>query len=298
MKKYGLDARAKKYWVDAKVDIKEADSYNHTPSLAAKTAFFYVQSAGHFKCNRGYYTKREGYRSILMIYTVSGNGYARYRDREYSLKSGQVLIMDCFDYQEYYQDNNSSWEIKWLHFYGSSSQDYFNLIYEKHGAVIDLKDSEEYHHILDEILRMADGNGFMPEARASLLITCLLTELLLEGYDPNEGCDVKALNEIVRRALDFVEVNYSSNISLTDMANYSCCSRYHFSRLFKKVTGFSPYEYLVKYRMNKAKNLLRSTEKTVEEIAGIVGFGSNSNFIRTFRELEGMTPLKYRKYWN
>ena len=106
------------------------------------------------------------------------------------------------------------------------------------------------------------------------------------------------MNEHVTLALAFVEENYNSNISLSDMASHSCCSEFHFSRLFKKVTGYSPYEYIVKYRVNKAKNLLKNTDKSVEDIAECVGFGSASNFIRTFREFEGMTPLKYRKYWS
>lgn len=288
----------KKYWVDAKVETKDLISYNHTPSIVAKSAFFYMQGVGHYWCDMNYYTKREGYRSILLIYTVSGNGYARYRDSEYELKAGQVLLMDCYDYQEYRTDKNSIWEIKWLHIYGSSSQEYFNIIYDKHGAVIDLQDSSGVQSIIDEILNMAGKSDFLPEARVSMLIMQLLTGLLLEGGDSGNNYDTKTLNDHVKLALEFVEENYYSNISLSDMASYSCCSEYHFSRLFKKITGYSPYEYIVKYRVNKAKNLLKNTDKSVEYIAECVGFASTSNFIRTFRELEGMTPLKYRKYWN
>lgn len=288
----------KKYWLDAKLGMNESVSYHHTPSIVAKSAFFYVQDVGHFWCNSEYYTKREGYRSILLIYTVSGNGHARYRDREYELKAGRMLLMDCYDYQEYFSGSDSVWEIKWLHFYGSTSQEYFNMIYDKHGAVIDLPDGTGVQAILDEILKMADKRVFLPEARISMLITQLLTEVLLEGTDSSESYDATALNEHVQLALEYIEENYSSSISLSDMASHSCCSEYHFSRLFKRTTGYSPYEYVVKYRVNKAKNLLKNTDKTVEEISEGVGFGSTSNFIRTFRELEGMTPLKYRKYWN
>ncbi len=288
----------KKFWVDAKLKTMDSVSYHYTTSMVAKSAFFFVQDVGHFWCDKDYYTKREGYSSILLIFTVSGNGYARYRDKEYELKAGQVLLMDCFDYQEYFTDNNSLWEIKWMHFHGSTSQEYFNLIYNKHGAVIDLQDSSCVQAILDEILQRVDKNDLLHEARVSMLITQLLTELLLVGGDSGDSYNAKALNEHVTLALAFVEENYNSSISLSDMASHSCCSEFHFSRLFKKVTGYSPYEYIVKYRVNKAKNLLKNTDKSVEDIAECVGFGSASNFIRTFRELEGMTPLKYRKYWS
>lgn len=286
-----------KYWIDAKSVALNSVSYNHTPSLMAKSAFFYMQSVGHFRCEPGYYTKREGYRSYLLLYTVSGKGYARYRDREYELKAGQVLLMDCYDYQEYYPDQDSIWEIKWLHFFGSTSQEYFNIIFDKNGAVIEIMDRSNVQYLLDEILMMAEESDFLPEARVSLLILQLITELLLEGGESGVNYNARVVNEHVKLALDFVEENYNNSITLSDMASHSCCSEYHFSRLFKKITGYSPYEYIVKYRVNKAKNLLKNTDKSVEDISECIGFGSPSNFIRTFRELEGMTPLKYRKYW-
>lgn len=273
-------------------------SYHHTPSMVAKSAYFYVQDIGHYGCDAEYYTKREGYHSFLLIYTVSGSGRARYRDREYELKPGQALLMNCYEYQEYSTGKNGFWEIKWIHFYGSTSEEYFNIIYNKHGAVIDLSECNVIETILDEILRLADKSSFLPEAKAALLITQLLTELLLEDGDVSENVNSRPLNEHVQKALDYVENHYSEDISISDLAGHSCCSEYHFSRLFKKEIGYSPYEYILKFRINKAKNLLKNTGGTVGEIAEGVGFSSTSNFIRTFRELEGMTPLRYRRYWN
>lgn len=287
----------KKYWMDAKVDTKGSASYSHTPSVMAKSAFFYVQSVGHFRCDENYYTKREGFKSILLIYTVSGKGYARYRNKEYELNAGQVLLMDCYDYQEYSTYKNGTWEIKWMHFYGSTSQEYFDIIYEKYGAVIDFGDSTEIHNILDKILKMSGTSSPLPETNISMLIMQLLTSLALGGGNSCCSYHAKVISDYVKLALEFVEENYKRSISLSDMAVHCCCSEYHFSRLFKRDTGFSPYEYIVKYRINKAKYLLKNTDKTVENIAECVGFASNSNFIRTFGELEGMTPLKYRKYW-
>ncbi len=287
----------KKYWLDAKVMNTDTVSHHYTPSLAAKSTFFYVQDIGHYRCGTGYYTKREGYRSFLLIYTVSGNGAAKYRNREYELNAGSILLMDCYDYQEYFTVKDSLWDIKWMHFYGSTSHEYFNLIYEKHGSVIEPPNSDKIHEVLDEILNMAANSDFLPEARVSMLITQILTDLLTDGGYSGDGYHARVINEHVKLGMEFVDKYYNSNISLSDMASYSCCSEYHFSRLFKKITGYSPYEFIVKYRINEAKNLLKNTDISVEEISDSVGFGSCSNLIRTFKEIEGMTPLKYRRYW-
>lgn len=285
------------YWVDSKGKMHNRVSYNYTPSLTARTTFFYLQSLGHFICDSEYLTKREGYRSYLLIYTISGKGYARYRGRSYEVKEGQVLLMDCYDYQEYWTDKTDLWQFKWIHFNGSTSSEYFNLVYERFGPVIDIHGRQNVPECLDRIIQQVVRNNFQVEVNVSRLIVEILSELLLSDTQKKEEPEFRLLNENIRSAVEYVEYNFDKDISLKDMASAACCSEFHFSRIFKRVTGYSPYEYLLKYRINRAKSLLKDGNFTVEEIAGLVGFGSISNFIRTFKSLEDMTPLKYRKYW-
>lgn len=72
-------------------------------------------------------------------------------------------------------------------------------------------------------------------------------------------------------------------------------SKYHFIRVFKRQMGVTPYEYLTEYRINMAKILLRTTYKSVFEIAFDVGYNSKSNFIAKFHSMTGVTPSQYRK---
>ena len=69
----------------------------------------------------------------------------------------------------------------------------------------------------------------------------------------------------------------------------------HFSRVFKQQTGFSPYDYILISRLNRAKYLLQVTDMTVASIAYEIGFNSESNFIYFFTENEGISPGKFRK---
>ena len=71
-------------------------------------------------------------------------------------------------------------------------------------------------------------------------------------------------------------------------------SPYHFIRVFKRITGFTPYEYLSKHRINRSKILLTTTGHTVGEIAVQIGFPNANSYIRTFRKFEGKTPMQYR----
>ena len=70
-------------------------------------------------------------------------------------------------------------------------------------------------------------------------------------------------------------------------------SRYHFCRLFSKSTGISPHQYLIKSRIERAKELLLQKHQSVADVALQVGFTSQSNFTRHFKKLVGATPRKF-----
>ena len=100
----------------------------------------------------------------------------------------------------------------------------------------------------------------------------------------------------LRRALAFIEEHLSENISLAQLAEAAGnVSRYHFSRLFKQSTGYSPYHYLVRRRVRQAQSMLRSQNRlSIGEIAFLCGFSDQSSFSRVFRQVSGCTPKAYR----
>jgi len=73
-------------------------------------------------------------------------------------------------------------------------------------------------------------------------------------------------------------------------------SMFHFSRLFKKKIGQPPYPFILTSRIDRAKILLKSTSLTVKEIARMIGFNSETNFISTFSSRVGIPPQKFREF--
>jgi len=71
-------------------------------------------------------------------------------------------------------------------------------------------------------------------------------------------------------------------------------SRFHFARLFKKTTGVSPWNYALQLKIDKAKELLLSTGRSVKEVAGEVGFDDPNYFCRIFRKKTGVPPSRFR----
>lgn len=94
--------------------------------------------------------------------------------------------------------------------------------------------------------------------------------------------------------LDYIDAYLSSEMTLADLAALVGMSQFHFGRLFKQSLGLSPYQYLLQQRVERAKQLLKQTDKSIVEIALECGFNSHSHFGRKFRQLTGSTPRAYR----
>jgi AraC-like DNA-binding protein len=79
------------------------------------------------------------------------------------------------------------------------------------------------------------------------------------------------------------------------MAAVACLSKYHFLRLFKATYGITPMEYVSRRRIERAQDLLRSTNLTVTEVCFVVGFSSLGSFSSRFRSMVGETPSEFQR---
>jgi YesN/AraC family two-component response regulator len=98
----------------------------------------------------------------------------------------------------------------------------------------------------------------------------------------------------VLQAVRFINDNYRTDICLDAVAGEAGMSPSHFSRIFKKVMGLPYQDYLNGRRITKAKNLLRTSPRSVTEIAISLGFSDPTGFGRIFKKLTGQTPSSYR----
>lgn len=93
--------------------------------------------------------------------------------------------------------------------------------------------------------------------------------------------------------IDYIQAHLDTNISLHELSNTVGMSRHHFSRLFKKSVGYSPYQYVLKCRIERAKTLLLQRQQTIADVAFTVGFASQSHFTQHFKRLVGITPKQF-----
>lgn len=114
-----------------------------------------------------------------------------------------------------------------------------------------------------------------------------------------EGClfpsDETSQGHIVEVAKKYMHVNFCSKISVQEIAKKVFVSRYHFSRIFKKHTQYSPYQYLMDIRLQQAKKLLQQKELTIKEISSQSGFSNVDYFSAAFTRKYDVCPSLYRK---
>lgn len=97
------------------------------------------------------------------------------------------------------------------------------------------------------------------------------------------------------QVLDYIDAHLDRDLQLADLARLLEMSQFHFSRLFKQSLGISPYQYLIQQRVERAKGLLKQTDRLIVDIALECGFNSHSHLSKQFRQLTGITPTAYRK---
>jgi AraC family transcriptional regulator len=96
------------------------------------------------------------------------------------------------------------------------------------------------------------------------------------------------------RVLDYIDACLARDIKLANLAQLLSMSPFHFSRLFKQSMGISPHQYLIQQRIERAKRLLKQSDRAIIDIALDCGFNSHSHLSKQFRQLTGMTPKAFR----
>ena len=131
------------------------------------------------------------------------------------------------------------------------------------------------------------------------LLSIIKNEMFIRLQQKNEeqltlGEKEESKNRI-QLAINYINDNYNQNITIEQLAQISNLSKFHFSRLFKKYLGVSPYQYLANKRIENAKMYLKNSHLSVTEIAFEVGFSNLSTFARLFTKVTGISPTSFRR---
>lgn len=144
--------------------------------------------------------------------------------------------------------------------------------------------------------KLCSEEGFADEIVKEIAATEIIIMLSKMFLDNNNDYTytVKYENQDLVKALNFINENYSRELSLEIISRSIYISQNELCALFKRHLGTTVKKYVTSRRITKAKQLLREV-KTVSETATLCGFNDYANFIRTFGKITGTSPGKYKK---
>ena len=149
--------------------------------------------------------------------------------------------------------------------------------------------------VVGELVQIAaDGKTDIGLDEAALLFVSRFVDLVLqrcrEDVRPSP-CDRRRAIEVAL----WLDAHADQPVDLSQTARVAGLSPFHFLRLFARVLGVTPHQYLIRARLRRAARLLTDQERSITDIALEAGFGDLSNFVRTFHHAARMSPRRFRK---
>jgi AraC family transcriptional regulator len=138
------------------------------------------------------------------------------------------------------------------------------------------------------------GSRFYADSLTTALSAHLLRYYSTRNHQFREHEDGLPKHKL-RQAIEYIQAHLGEDLSLSAIATELGMSQYYFCHLFKRSTGISPHQYLIQQRVERAKYLLKHSERTITAIALDCGFANQSHFARCFRQCTGMNPNQFRK---
>lgn len=280
--------------VKYEIDISPRSfSYECNPDEAARSFPFYAESLGYFEAGSRYYTKRDGLNSMLIMYTVSGQGEASWLGHTARLTPGSAVLISCDTYHEYRTASDKPWIFHWVHLRGVGLEAYRAPLLTQITPVVISRPElmEESFHRLNTL---HGATGVLALAETSHLLSGILLTML-RALTFGSGDSSLTRRYEVQRVAEYIQRNMAEPLSIDDFTRIANLSRRRLIELFHQQMGMPPYKYLQHCRINCARHMLRTSGLTVAEIAAQVGYGDAVSFIRHFKSITGMTPAQYRR---
>lgn len=237
-----------------------------------------------------------------LIYIAKGDARILVGDKEHSVKEGTVAVFNRFEEHSLFSNKDCceryiiriSPEKMYTLF---KKETVFSVITNRsegfENCINVWEEREDFRYIFHKIVKEYNA----PRSMSGDIINLYVKELLimLTRFMPESLFeDESHISGMISKIGHLLETEYSSYHTLESIAERFNVSPSYMSHKFKEYTGISVIRYLNNCRMNEAKRLLISTDKSVKEIVEKCGFSDETNFCRTFRKLTYKTPTAFR----
>ncbi len=246
---------------------------------------------------------------IELVYIMSGEGTHRIDDKSYRVKRGNLLFINYNQIHSFFADT----DMVYVNFYMkpefiseslSDSRTIYDifafLLFDKYFDAKDYppiaelggRDITDMENMIEKMLSEQKngeaGYNSVIEGYMRVILVLLIRKINSKHYDAANR------REIMDGILKYIDENFTEDVTLSELAKRCFYNSAYLGRLFKNEVGIGLRDYICEKRIKRAKELLRSTGRTVENIALDVGYLDKRQFYRVFKEKTGITPNQYR----
>lgn len=258
----------------------------HDTTNYVSDKFLQINSCGLQNITDGYTVVRtRGRVDYHVLFIMSGRCTAVHNGQTYALTAGSVLVYYPNEPHKYtFTENCKS---LWCHFSGYAAEEILASV-GVFGGVSTIQRVDAVFNAFSAMIQQ-----FHLANREKFALPHLL-ELLYLIRDDADVPHHHEINAQISRALCYIQTNYNKNIRLDELASMTGYSKSRFSHLFAEETHTTPKSYQNALKLNAAREMLLSTDRSVTEITYLCGFNDLFYFSKLFKQKYGVSPMKYR----
>ncbi len=278
--------------------MTSSDRCLHTPGDFARQNLLYVQEVGRLKSLKPHRCVREKLESYLFMVVLSGKGSLTVNNHPYELRSGDCALIDCMEHYEHISDEKDGWELAWVHYYGNTAHSYYELFRRGNGGlpVFHIEDAESWNRLIGQLMEQQNDRSMLAEFQCCELLLQLQRRILQNLTDRGVMKDEQE-RQWISSVREWLNGHYAKEDAVKELEQVFSQSSDKIDHCFTRYYGISVSEYICSRRLNAAKELLRFSIKSVEEVAIASGIRDASKMRQMFMEKEGMSAEEYRQKW-
>ena len=235
----------------------------------------------------------------LFHYILSGKGLVHYYDDEGAITSFPVSRGEGFmiwpgQIVRYVADEFDPWTYTWVGFAGLKAQGFVaqsglavkNPIYTVCGP-------DENTVLIDKLLSIVNSPKSLPMeviGQFYLFFSLMIGSSVARKKTSEDSLQAFYVNE----AISYMERNYQEKITINDIAVFCNLNRSYLGKIFRNELKTSPQNFLIRYRMGKACELMKTTDNNIGDICGMVGYPDLFTFSRAFKKVIGISPREWK----
>lgn len=245
------------------------------------------------------------HKAVEIIFVIEGHGFMRFENDVVKIIKSNTLIIPSGKPHQFYGEKNCSCTLINIHVDFSavaydkftditSDSNFFTDLFNNNQEFLKLTDYDAVESAMKSIVFEMNNKLKNSETLVKLYF-CELFILFSRLVEESKKNEDKASNKYVKQAVKFIEDSLVQELTTEIISNEVHISPDYLHHIFKNSTGFSTMEFVTIKRLDKSKELLKTTRKKVTEVASLVGIPNSQYFCTLFKKYTDMTPNQYRK---